>query len=66
MTIAVDIVTTYVGKGAKQAENGLDKLNSLAKKATAALGLAYGVRGLIQFGKSAVQEFAKKIGRAHV
>ena len=59
MTIAVDIVTTYVGKGAKQAENGLDKLNSLAKKATAALGLAYGVRGLIQFGKSAVQEFAK-------
>jgi hypothetical protein len=57
MTIEIPIVTTYKDKGAKSAQNGLDKLAGTAKKLGLALGLALSVNKIVAFGKSAVKEF---------
>jgi hypothetical protein len=45
-------------RGFKQAETALDKLNRSVKNVASALGLAYGARAIVNFGKASVKAFA--------
>ena len=58
MAIDINIGSKLDGKGFKEAETALGKLNGTAKKLAGALGIAFGARAVAMYGKNAVQAFA--------
>lgn len=58
MAIDINIGSKLDGKGFKEADTALGKLNGTAKKLAGALGIAFGARAIAMYGKSAVQAFA--------
>ena len=57
--IAINIAAEFTGKKAfKEADSAATKLNKNVKMLAGSIGLAYGTRALINFGKTAVKEFS--------
>lgn len=57
MTVKIPIVTTYDGKGAKQAQKSLGGLDKSIKHLTKTLGVGLSAAAVIQFGKASVKAF---------
>ena len=58
MAIDINIGSKLDGKGFKEADTALGKLNGTAKKLAGALGIAFGARAVAMYGKNAVKAFA--------
>ena len=57
--VAINIAAEFTGKKAfKEADSAATKLNKNVKMLAGSIGLAYGTRALINFGKTAVKEFS--------
>lgn len=59
MAIDINIGSKLDGKGFKQAETAITKLNKSTKSLTRNLGLALGTAAIISFGKASVKAFAE-------
>jgi hypothetical protein len=57
MAIDINIGSKLDGKGFKQAETALGKLNGSAKKLAGTFGLAFSAAAVVQFGKQSVRAF---------
>lgn len=57
MTVKIPIVTTYDGKGAKQAQKSLGGLNKSVISLGKTLGVTLSAAAIIQFGKASVKAF---------
>jgi len=58
--VKIDIAAEFTGKKAfKQAETATQKLTGNVKKLAGAVGLAYGTRAVVAYGKAAVKAFAE-------
>jgi hypothetical protein len=58
--VKIDIAAEFTGKKAfKQAETATQKLTGNVKKLAGAVGLAYGTRAVVAYGKAAVKAFAQ-------
>jgi hypothetical protein len=53
--LSIRIGAIFDNKGIKQADKGISKLSSSAKKLGVALGLAFSVRAIVNFGKASVR-----------
>jgi hypothetical protein len=58
MTIKLDIVSQYNGKGTKKAKSDLDNLTSTAKKLAGAFGVAFGLGAIKNFAAASVKAYA--------
>jgi hypothetical protein len=59
MAIDINIGSKLDGKGFKQADTAINKLNKSTKSLTRNLGLALGTAAIISFGKASVKAFAE-------
>ena len=59
MAIDINIGSKLDGKGFKQADTAINKLNKSTKNLTRNLGLALGTAAIISFGKASVKAFAE-------
>jgi hypothetical protein len=59
MAIDINIGSKLDGKGFKQADTAINKLNKSTKDLTRNLGLALGTAAIISFGKASVKAFAE-------
>ena len=57
MTVKIPIVTTYDGKGAKQAQKSLGGLDKSVRSLGRTLGVTLSAAAIIQFGKASVKAF---------
>lgn len=57
MTVKIPIVTTYDGKGAKQAQKSLGGLDKSVRSLGKTLGVTLSAAAIIQFGKASVKAF---------
>ena len=55
MTVKIPIVTTYDGKGAKQAQKSLGGLDKSVRSLGRTLGVTLSAAAIIQFGKASVK-----------
>jgi hypothetical protein len=57
MAVDINIGSKLDGKGFKQAETAIDKLNRSAKNLASTFGLAFSAAAVVQFGKQSVRAF---------
>jgi len=57
--VEIKIATEYNGKGTKDAEKAMRKLQKTVRNLAGALGVALSARAVVQFGKASVKAFAE-------
>lgn len=58
--LKIDIAAEFTGKKAfKEADTAATRLNKSVKTLATSLGVAYGTRAVVNFGKAAVKAFAE-------